>query len=173
MSGQGYQIFADALAGAGLARLADRVRAPLRVGVGGRRGVGVSTVVAALRGAGFDAAHRAEANDWDVDVYVVAEVLKPEDDAALAAARRPAYVVFTKADLAGFGPGGPLSRARRQADRLTAPAGSRYLFEHVSSVDKRLEIYPGLFHEIYNEPEQAAVLDDLVGWFDAHVPGGN
>ena len=123
MSGQGHQIFADALAGAGLARLADRVRAPLRVGVGGRRGVGVSTVVAALRGAGFDAAHRAEANDWDVDVYVVAEVLKPEDGAALAAARRPAYVVFTKADLAGFGPGGPLSRARRQADRLTALTG--------------------------------------------------
>ncbi|WP_338426435.1 alpha/beta hydrolase [Sphingopyxis kveilinensis] len=55
------------------------------------------------------------------------------------------------------------------ADRLTAPAGSRYLFDHVGSVDKRLEIYPGLFHEIYNEPEQAAVLGDLIGWFDAHV----
>ena len=55
------------------------------------------------------------------------------------------------------------------ADRLTAPAGSRYLFDNVGSTDKRLEIYPGLFHEIYNEPEQGAVLDDLVGWFDAHV----
>lgn len=55
------------------------------------------------------------------------------------------------------------------ADRLTAPAGSRYLFDHVASADKRLEIYPGLFHEIYNEPEQDAVLDDLIGWFDAHV----
>ena len=56
-------------------------------------------------------------------------------------------------------------------DRLTAPAGSRYLFDNVGSTDKRLEIYPGLFHEIYNEPEQGAVLDDLVGWFDAHVKG--
>ncbi len=56
------------------------------------------------------------------------------------------------------------------ADRLTAPAGSQYLFDHVSSVDKRLEIYPGLFHEIYNEPEQGAVLGDLIDWFDAHVP---
>jgi hypothetical protein len=120
MSGQGHQIFADALAGAGLARLADRVRAPLRVAVSGRRGVGVSTVVAALSGAGFDVAHGVGA---DIDVYVVAEVLKPEDRAALAAAHRPAYVVFTKADLAGFGPGGPLSRARRQADRLTALTG--------------------------------------------------
>lgn len=55
------------------------------------------------------------------------------------------------------------------ADSLAAPEGSRYLFEHVASQDKRLEIYPGLFHEIYNEPEQGAVLDDLIDWFDAHV----
>lgn len=55
------------------------------------------------------------------------------------------------------------------ADRLTAPAGSRYLFDNVASLDKRLEIYPGLFHEIYNEPEQGAVLGDLIEWFDAHV----
>ncbi|KTE17329.1 alpha/beta hydrolase [Sphingopyxis sp. H115] len=55
------------------------------------------------------------------------------------------------------------------ADRLTAPAGSRYLFDNVASQDKRLEIYPGLFHEIYNEPEQGAVLGDLIEWFDAHV----
>ena len=40
-----------------------------------------------------------------------------------------------------------------------------------TSADKRLEIYPGLFHEIYNEPERDAVLDDLIGWFDAHVRG--
>lgn len=55
------------------------------------------------------------------------------------------------------------------ADSLTAPEGSRFLFDHVASVDKRLEIYPGLYHEIYNEPERDAVLDDLVAWFDAHA----
>lgn len=63
----------------------------------------------------------------------------------------------------------PILIQHGEADRLTAPAGSRYLFDHVASADKRLEIYPGLFHEIYNEPEQDAVLDDLIGWFDAHV----
>jgi alpha-beta hydrolase superfamily lysophospholipase len=57
------------------------------------------------------------------------------------------------------------------ADSLTAPDGSRFLFDHVASADKRLEIYPGLFHEIYNEPERDAVLDDLVAWFDAHASG--
>ncbi|MGN6689506.1 MAG: alpha/beta hydrolase, partial [Sphingopyxis sp.] len=66
----------------------------------------------------------------------------------------------------------PILIQHGEADRLTAPAGSRYLFDHVSSKDKRFEIYPGLFHEIYNEPEQAAVLDDLIGWFDAHVAQG-
>lgn len=66
----------------------------------------------------------------------------------------------------------PILIQHGEADRLTAPAGSRYLFEHVSSVDKRLEIYPGLFHEIYNEPERDAVLGDLISWFDAHSPGG-
>ncbi|MBD3731544.1 MAG: alpha/beta hydrolase [Sphingopyxis sp.] len=66
----------------------------------------------------------------------------------------------------------PILIQHGEADRLTAPAGSRYLFEHVSSVDKRLEIYPGLFHEIYNEPERDAVLGDLIAWFDAHNPGG-
>src|SRR3546814_19952434 len=63
----------------------------------------------------------------------------------------------------------PILIQHGEADRLTAPAGSRYLFENVASKDKRLEIYPGLFHEIYNEPEQGVVLDDLIGWFDAHV----
>ena len=66
----------------------------------------------------------------------------------------------------------PILIQHGEADRLTAPAGSRHLFEHVSSVDKRLEIYPGLFHEIYNEPERDAVLGDLIAWFDAHSPGG-
>lgn len=63
----------------------------------------------------------------------------------------------------------PILIQHGEADRLTAPAGSRYLFDHVASTDKRLEIYPGLFHEIYNEPERDAVLDDLIGWFDTHV----
>lgn len=54
-------------------------------------------------------------------------------------------------------------------DRLTAPEGSRFLFEHVASADKVLKLYPGLYHEIFNEPEQAAVIGDLVAWFDVHV----
>lgn len=63
----------------------------------------------------------------------------------------------------------PILIQHGETDRLTAPAGSRFLFANVASTDKRLEIYPGLFHEIYNEPERDAVLDDLIGWFGAHI----
>jgi len=66
----------------------------------------------------------------------------------------------------------PILLQHGAADSLAAADGSRYLYDHVASADKRLAIYPGLFHEIYNEPEQGAVLDDLVGWFDAHVGQG-
>lgn len=63
----------------------------------------------------------------------------------------------------------PILLQHGAGDSLAAPAGSQYLFDHVGSRDKLLKIYPDLFHEIYNEPERDAVIDDLIGWFDAHV----
>lgn len=64
----------------------------------------------------------------------------------------------------------PLLLQHGTDDALAAPAGSQYLFDHVRSDIKRIELLPGLYHEIFNEPEQVAVLGDLVGWFDAHCP---
>jgi lysophospholipase len=63
----------------------------------------------------------------------------------------------------------PILLQHGSADSLASPAGSQYLFDHAASADKTLKIYPGLFHEIYNEPEQDAVLNDLIAWFDAQV----
>lgn len=54
-------------------------------------------------------------------------------------------------------------------DRLATPTGGQLVHDRVSSADKTLKLYTGLFHEIFNEPERAVVLDDLVGWLDAHV----
>ncbi len=64
----------------------------------------------------------------------------------------------------------PLLVQHGDADVMAAPAGGQYLFDHAGSADKKLLLYPGLFHEIYNEPEQAAVLDDLTRWFETHLP---
>ncbi len=56
-------------------------------------------------------------------------------------------------------------------DTLAAPAGSRLVNDRIGSRDKTLRMYDGLFHEIFNEPEQDQVLDDLADWLDQHVPG--
>jgi len=63
----------------------------------------------------------------------------------------------------------PLLIMHGEDDVLTAPAGSREFFEHVSSADKTLNIYPGLYHEIFNEPERDQVLSDMTGWLEEHI----
>jgi alpha-beta hydrolase superfamily lysophospholipase len=49
-------------------------------------------------------------------------------------------------------------------DRLCPPEGSRKVYARAGSADKTLKVYDGLYHEIFNEPEQAVVLDDLAAW---------
>jgi alpha-beta hydrolase superfamily lysophospholipase len=44
---------------------------------------------------------------------------------------------------------------------LVPPAASA-VFEGAPGVERRL--YPGLRHELHNEPEGPAVLDDIVAW---------
>lgn len=57
-------------------------------------------------------------------------------------------------------------------DRIVPVAGSRMVHERAGSADRTLRVYAGLYHEILNEPEQAAVLADVTGWLDAHTDGG-
>jgi acylglycerol lipase len=58
------------------------------------------------------------------------------------------------------------------ADGLCPPAGSVMLGERIGSSDITVKAYDGLFHEILNEPERAAVLDDVLAWLDARVGAG-
>jgi alpha-beta hydrolase superfamily lysophospholipase len=53
-------------------------------------------------------------------------------------------------------------------DTATAPEGSRFLAEHIASADRELKLYPGLFHEIFNEPERDSVIADVTGWIGKH-----
>ena len=64
---------------------------------------------------------------------------------------------------------GPLLVVHGGDDGLVPPAGSERLVECVGSDDVQLILYPGLYHEVFNEPERAQVLDDVVGWIDAHL----
>ena len=63
----------------------------------------------------------------------------------------------------------PIILMHGDADLLTAPSGSVELHARVGSDDKTLKLYPGLFHEIFNEPEQDAVLAEMSSWLEAHL----
>jgi acylglycerol lipase len=58
------------------------------------------------------------------------------------------------------------------ADRLAPPAGSVMLSERISSTDKTVIPYEGLYHEIFNEPEQRQVMDDMCVWLVEHSSPG-
>jgi acylglycerol lipase len=49
-------------------------------------------------------------------------------------------------------------------DIVTDPNGSRQLYERASSADKTLHLYPGLYHEVFNELEREQVIGDLIDW---------
>jgi len=54
------------------------------------------------------------------------------------------------------------------ADRLVDPSGARLLYETVSSKDKAIKVYDGLYHEIFNEPEHMQVMSYVEGWLASH-----
>ena len=54
-------------------------------------------------------------------------------------------------------------------DRLIPVEGSRRLVESIGSQDVHLKVYPGLYHEVFNEPEQALVLDDVTAWIESQL----
>jgi alpha-beta hydrolase superfamily lysophospholipase len=53
-------------------------------------------------------------------------------------------------------------------DQISDPAGTRLIYDQISSTDRTLKLYEGLWHQLFNEPEQAAVIADLAGWLGAH-----
>ena len=55
------------------------------------------------------------------------------------------------------------------ADWIVDPAGAKMLYDSVSSADKEIKIYDGLYHEVYNEPEHPRVLQDVALWIGARM----
>ena len=113
------------------AAIAKRLATPLRVAVSGRRGVGRSTVAHALAQAGNlrGTITLTSSSAADVDLYVLADAVKPEDRVAIGTARRPLLAVLNKADLiataeSGCHPHGPTTAARARSVQLSAPAGT-------------------------------------------------
>lgn len=65
----------------------------------------------------------------------------------------------------------PLLAMHGREDKLAGFAGSEMVVKGVSSKDKTLKIYDGLYHEIFNElpPDRARVLKDLTDWIGARI----
>jgi alpha-beta hydrolase superfamily lysophospholipase len=59
------------------------------------------------------------------------------------------------------------------ADPVVDPRGSEELHARLEVADRELKVYPGLRHEIFNEPERGRVLADVVEWVGARAaPAG-
>lgn len=56
-----------------------------------------------------------------------------------------------------------------EADVMTPSGGSQRFFEAVASSEKTLRLYPGLYHEIFNEPENDRVIGEACDWLDARI----
>ena len=54
------------------------------------------------------------------------------------------------------------------ADALVSAKLAAPLFQGIASPDKTIRIWPGLFHEIFNEPEREEVLALTADWLEAH-----
>ena len=63
----------------------------------------------------------------------------------------------------------PVLAVQGTVDLLVDRDAARWVDTHVGSADHTLRVYDGLYHEVFNEPEREAVLDDVAGWLDAHA----
>ena len=59
------------------------------------------------------------------------------------------------------------------ADALVPAQAAEDIAKGVSSDDVTLKVWPELYHEIFNEPEQAEVIGTMIDWLGAHVDGGS
>ncbi|MEV0250682.1 lysophospholipase [Nocardia sp. NPDC050712] len=63
----------------------------------------------------------------------------------------------------------PLLVLHGSADALAAPSSSDLIERGAGSKDLTVLRYEGLYHEVFNEPEQDKVLADVVEWLQAHI----
>jgi lysophospholipase len=51
-------------------------------------------------------------------------------------------------------------------DRLASVNATQRIFDRLISPDKELVIYPGFYHELFNEPEKQTVFERVSEWLD-------
>lgn len=64
----------------------------------------------------------------------------------------------------------PLLVLHGASDPITSPAGGAWFCEHSGATDRTFRLFPGLRHELLNEPERETVATAIVEWLSARVP---
>jgi alpha-beta hydrolase superfamily lysophospholipase len=64
----------------------------------------------------------------------------------------------------------PIQVMHGSADALIPSRALGVIVSGVSSADVTARLWPGLFHEIYNEPIKEQVIGELISWLGARVP---
>lgn len=54
-------------------------------------------------------------------------------------------------------------------DTFTPVTAAHMVYDRISSSDKAIKIYEGLYHEIHNEPEKDQVFADVLSWLNDHL----
>ncbi|HET9014551.1 MAG TPA: alpha/beta hydrolase [Thermomicrobiaceae bacterium] len=63
----------------------------------------------------------------------------------------------------------PLLIQHGSADRLAVPDGSRRFVAQAGTADRELREYPDAYHQLHNDLDRDAVLDDLLDWLARHA----
>lgn len=67
----------------------------------------------------------------------------------------------------------PLLIVHGEEDPICPIEGSARFLNDVTTPGSELRRYPGLRHEVLNEPEGPQVLDEIAAWIEKHVPPGS
>ena len=66
----------------------------------------------------------------------------------------------------------PLLVLHGEGDELVSSRAAEWIHGLAGSADKKLVLYPGMAHEILNEPEREKVIVDILAWLAAHLGAG-
>lgn len=56
-----------------------------------------------------------------------------------------------------------------EEDKIVPKSFSEHFYKEIYSSDKELKIYPGLYHEIFNEPTKETILEDIHQWIEERL----
>jgi acylglycerol lipase len=100
----------------------------------------------------------------NTDPLIKGEVQPAATVAALVRADERLRVAFPKITI-------PLLILHGTADKATVCEGSQFFFDTAGSADKTLKLYDGHYHDLLNDLGKEGVIEDIIGWIDAHLPG--